>query len=932
MYTLNPTYKPFIIFIFACISLGAQAKIHIELPWDPQPWSDSLSWPNETLPDSGATVTIPKGTTIVLDIAPPPLRELIIEGKLQFLDKDLALTASSISLRGGTLQIGTENELFKSKANITLTHRYEDSTLLNPQCIVISDGGNLALHGASVEKKSWTQLTNIINSGDTSLTIKSIQTNWQVGDSLVIATSTFNSKEAEKIRINSISDDRITFSPAVKFFHDGKVERWGRDKWDKRTEIALLTRNILIKGDEDAAKEKKGACVIIKPDAGMIQMQGVELFMVGQAGLPGKYPIFWQGGSIYQNGQFINHCTIRNSFHRAITIDGTNQLTVSGNVAYNIFNHAYVISENGVGTRNSLRDNIAIDIRRPDAKEFAFPGGEWQLSLRNEDCPTGYYIGNPYQILQNNSVAGCEYGIGIWYVNSLNGIERDSFTTLIFEGNITHGSSLHPGLKDKIFPPALHGIGLRVDASPLEGEKWVFRDFISYDNETAGLWSRSGATEFSDFILARNTIGCLPGQSLLSKGAIIGQNRSAIMDTSTLGQKIGVMVGFSGDSPRLTLRSINFYQINKYAIDIRHPIDESSSVKDLHFYQCQIPFHYGDNSQFLSLTDWDNSIINGQAFIVGQRSNDKTQRPSKVSSQQASLILSNNHHLITDSCQFKKDWNTYICPGSNYVEMSIATGKAGSAPVLAHDIALKQVSLVDTVQMKEIYLQKLSEQASGATVPSNQKFDLSWNEQQMNVPDIRFDVKGKPYSWVMLEVPYSYSVPYVFRLYGSLIQQTNHLDSLYSATTSSWFRQDSNSKIILKLVMDSTGREEIILFSETYKTMISSGTDPIYITVKPVQLTAEEASLDSAFFGYNLSQDSEICLSISDAYGEESVNIIDEKQDSGYHTIKVAKSDLPTDHTYLIYQLKVDNQLHKGPLLIEKSKDSLFAEETTNEN
>src|SRR6185312_9447816 len=59
----------------------------------PSPWSSPASWPDGKVPSAGDAVTIGKDRNIVLDVSPPALRSLTIEGRLSFSDaKDLGLT------------------------------------------------------------------------------------------------------------------------------------------------------------------------------------------------------------------------------------------------------------------------------------------------------------------------------------------------------------------------------------------------------------------------------------------------------------------------------------------------------------------------------------------------------------------------------------------------------------------------------------------------------------------------------------------------------------------------------------------------------------------------------------------------------------------------------------------------------------------------
>src|ERR1700761_2433063 len=72
-------------------------------------WSDPKSWPDGKVPGAGDAVTIGKDQNIVLDVSPPALRSLTINGKLSFSnDKDLELKTEWVYLPGGELDIGSE--------------------------------------------------------------------------------------------------------------------------------------------------------------------------------------------------------------------------------------------------------------------------------------------------------------------------------------------------------------------------------------------------------------------------------------------------------------------------------------------------------------------------------------------------------------------------------------------------------------------------------------------------------------------------------------------------------------------------------------------------------------------------------------------------------------------------------------------------------
>ena len=84
-------------------------------------WSDAATWPDKKVPAKDAAVTIDRDMNVVLDVTPPALHSLTINGKLSFADdKDLELSTEWIMVHG-ELEIGTEARPHTRKATITLT-------------------------------------------------------------------------------------------------------------------------------------------------------------------------------------------------------------------------------------------------------------------------------------------------------------------------------------------------------------------------------------------------------------------------------------------------------------------------------------------------------------------------------------------------------------------------------------------------------------------------------------------------------------------------------------------------------------------------------------------------------------------------------------------------------------------------------------------
>src|SRR5579862_6773030 len=153
-------------------------------------WSDAATWPDKKVPGKDAVVTIEKDMNVVLDVSPPPLHGLKINGKLSFADKkDLELTTEWIMVHG-ELEIGSEAKPHTRNATITLTNNVpgEDIETMGDRGIMLM-GGTLSLHGN--RKDSWTRLAKTAAAGSSTIEVLDAG-DWKKGDEIVVASTDFD--------------------------------------------------------------------------------------------------------------------------------------------------------------------------------------------------------------------------------------------------------------------------------------------------------------------------------------------------------------------------------------------------------------------------------------------------------------------------------------------------------------------------------------------------------------------------------------------------------------------------------------------------------------------------------------------------------------------------------------------------------------------
>ncbi len=186
----------------------------------------------------------------------------------------------------GELQIGTEAKPYTRKATITLTNNVKDEQLMGmgDRGIMLS-GGTLNLHGDRTN--TWTKLAATANAGATSIQVLNAA-QWKVGDEIVLASTDFNPRQAERRTISAISGNNITLDKPLEYMHFGKITY----DVDERGEVGLLTRNIKIQASADAEQTFFGGHIMAMVTSKMF-VEGVELNRMGQNLELARYPIHW---------------------------------------------------------------------------------------------------------------------------------------------------------------------------------------------------------------------------------------------------------------------------------------------------------------------------------------------------------------------------------------------------------------------------------------------------------------------------------------------------------------------------------------------------------------------------------------------------------------------------------------------------------------
>jgi len=506
----------------------------------PTRWSDRATWPNRKVPVAGAKVEIPAGKEVILDVSPPALGGITVMGKLTFADKsDLALTTEWIMVHG-ELEVGTEARPFTHKATITLTDNVKDEQLMGmgDRGIMLS-GGTLNLHGTRTN--TWTKLSATAAAGATSIEVLNAA-GWRVGDEIVLASTDFDPRQAERRTIAAINGNAITLDKPLAWMHFGKITF----DVDERGEVANLTRNIKVQASPDAEQSFKGGHIMAMVTSRMY-VDGVELNRMGQNMELARYPIHWHLVGDGGKGQYIKNASIHDTYNRCVTVHGTHDVRVENNVTYNIVGHCFFL-EDGIEHGNQFVHNLAIQIKchtsRPCMPTNLGANGENSGSnplnratyraasmsgkdtlLPSDNTVTAFWITNPDNVFIDNVAAGSDEN-GFWWSlpEHPNGafldtdISRNTWPRRTrmaeFRGNVAHsnydGFMMDRNINaENVF--GLAGPSHMAKENPADENSpsvdSLVEDLIAYKNRNGGLWGRGERHIFRNMKVADNAIG-----------------------------------------------------------------------------------------------------------------------------------------------------------------------------------------------------------------------------------------------------------------------------------------------------------------------------------------------------------------------------------------------------------------------------------------
>ena len=741
-------------------------------------WSDPASWPDRTVPTVGANVVIPKGIDMLLDVSPPALASLRIEGTLTADDKDLELIAGNIFIYGA-LRVGSERTPFTRQMVFTLTG--DDPGSDTPtKMMAVYGGGLLDLHGE--QRTAWTRLAVTANAGSTQLLLDAPAT-WRVGDRIVIASTSYNAAEAEVGRIAAISGRSVTLAEPLQHTHWGTVQTIAGATLDERAEVGLLSRNIVVRGDDRSDGTGFGGHIMMM--GGDTRIEGVELTRMGQRGKLARYPIHWHmmGDA---PGQYARSNSIWNSFSRCVTVHGTNDVTVANNVCYDHAGHGYFL-EDGIETRNTFSDNLGVLTRVP-------PVGKRLLAT--DATPATFWMTNPDNTWRGNVAAGSE-GFGFWFalpehptgLSTTAAVWPQHVPLREFSGNVAHSNALNGLHMDD--GPAPDGTSRTVfylprrdRNDPSSSVTAELRDFVAWKNVIRGAWLRGGNLVMKGGVLADNRIGATfaAWDAYLRDALVVGEseNRSA------------------HPNPNWPVHGFEFYDGPVGAHQVTFANFEPNATRDAGAL--------GLEWQNWAMMNPANSVsgltfVNARRVVFpttlegdGERMSIITDRDGSLTGTPGATVTVNNPLLVDGrTCAARPDWNASICR-SRFVGLHVQAFSSWDPLITPFNLERDDGQTGPTMT-------GYSSRWVALNVPSRRSYTVRYPGRAALGVRIAYDnlVDG---DWVRVTLPYTYG-KFVIHREGDNFVPLNPVGSfadLESAARATYYYEADKQLLHVKLV------------------------------------------------------------------------------------------------------------------------------------
>ena len=382
-------------------------------PWD-QPglknWHDAAVWPSGVVPQAGSNVTLPPDVKLVVwscsvpsrgyaIVTIPPTSELIIA------DDAVHLRVKDI-LVYGRMRVGSPACPVHSPVTITFSGTRSELPVYS-NGLRVMDRGVLEMHGPTNEF-TWTRLRTTAFAGTTVIVLQDA-VQWSVYEDIVIITSIWKDEVENQNEVRRIAAADATNRSVIVLDRPLNFKHYGGPEY--QSEVALLWRPILLRGDTAGYSESFGGHTMAIGALAQYRLAGVRADRMGQLNTMARYPFHMHMMYAAGASSYFQQLSCTSSYYRCYTVHGTNHTLVRKNVAFDSNGHTFYL-EDGCEMNNTLEFNLAAYIHpigKP-ASGGAQSGEEFTESvaalLPADHTAAGFYIPNPGNRLRGNAASG----------------------------------------------------------------------------------------------------------------------------------------------------------------------------------------------------------------------------------------------------------------------------------------------------------------------------------------------------------------------------------------------------------------------------------------------------------------------------------------------------------------------------------------------
>jgi hypothetical protein len=386
-------------------------------------WSALTSWKNQEPPVDGDFVWIPDGQVILLDENTPKLLFVLVEGSLYFdRTKTLTMDTYYLFILGGYFEVGTEEQPYEGNATITIWgDRYKtiEVPMVGDKFVAVASKGapaaefmmgrhvpgrytgQLEVHGKK-RLRTWTFVAHTAHAGSWNITTLE-PVDFAAGEKVILTGNDrpSNGYQFEELTVAETRDGHhVYFTTPLQYDHTAFVEEIEGRTIPMRCEIGLLSRNVIIQGDDEVSDGQLYGVHTIAFRSGIYHMENAEIRRCGQAFNFGRYCTHSHMAGMME-GSYVKANSIHHSYQRAVTTHDTHDWEVRDNVAFNIQGHAYFV-EDGTEYNNYITGNLGIYILKSSAL------------LMSDMKPAVFWTSTPTNYWRDN-VAVHSVKFGFWF-------------------------------------------------------------------------------------------------------------------------------------------------------------------------------------------------------------------------------------------------------------------------------------------------------------------------------------------------------------------------------------------------------------------------------------------------------------------------------------------------------------------------------------